>query len=76
MALIFAALIYMFVIAIGVPVSIIPDLEKLMTVPRIEDHTLLKWLMAGYLALVTCMEWYLFNVIQRARARLKLYSVG
>jgi hypothetical protein len=35
---------------------------------------LLKWLLAAYLALVVCVEWFLFGVLQRARARLKRYN--
>lgn len=75
MLLIFVALMYMSFIAIGVPVSLTRDFNMLMIVPRIDDHTLLKVLMSGYLALVTCMEWYMFNVIRRAYVRLKLYTV-
>jgi hypothetical protein len=75
MLVIWVTLTYMLVIAVGVPISIIPDIKTLLIVPRVEDHTLLKWLMSAYLATAFCLEWFLYGVIQRARARIKLYEV-
>lgn len=74
MLFIFMVITYMFYVAVCIPPNIFPDLIKIMIVPRIEDHILLKWLLAAYLALVVCVEWFLFGVLQRARARLKRYS--
>lgn len=75
MLFVYVTIMYMFYVLICIPVNIVPDVAKLLIVPRIEDHMLLKWMMAAYLALALCVEWYLFQVVQRARARIKGYAV-
>ena len=73
--LILVALTYMCSTAIGVVTSIVPDLKDLFIVPKVEDYTFKRWLMSGFIAVAICLEWFLYGVIQRARARIKLYTV-